>query len=223
MASLNFRGKKALITGGGSGNFHSTRRTLNVLFLFSWLINEGLGICLSLAKELHNQGCAILIADLGLHATANEWLQGLHAHTLPSPSKVIFQKVDVTDWDQLENAFDLFEEKFDGQPPDIVVPGAGLYEPSTNTFWADKDSSSHYKLFDVNIEHPIKMTRIAIRRMRRAQRPGVVVHISSITAQIPSVVNPLYSVSKQAISQFVRCMAPLEELARIRVVAVAPG
>lgn len=71
--------------------------------------------------------------------------------------------------------------------------------------------------------HPIKMSRIAIKRLRLAQKPGVIVHISSITAQIPTVVNPLYSVSKQAISQFVRCMAPLDDLAGIRVVAVAPG
>lgn len=71
--------------------------------------------------------------------------------------------------------------------------------------------------------HPIKISRIAIKRLRREGKPGVIVHLSSITAQIPSVVNPLYSVSKQAISQFVRCMAPLDEMAGIRVVAVAPG
>lgn len=132
----------------------------------------------------------------------------------------------MTKWAQLEELFDVFESQFNGDVPDIVVPGAGLYEPSTNTFWGDQDSTdgSRYKIFDVNILHPIKMTRIAVRRMIRAgKKRGIILHLSSIVAQKPSVTNPLYSVSKQALSQFVRCMEPLERLAGIRVVAVAPG
>ncbi|KAJ5639991.1 uncharacterized protein N7484_007853 [Penicillium longicatenatum] len=195
MPPLNPKGKKAIITGGGSG------------------------IGLGFAKALYDNGCSVLIADLTLHASAKEWLQSIKSRSSPM---VRFHKTDVTDWTQLESAFDALEKEFYGAP-DIIVPGAGVYEPSSNNFWADLDSASHYKVFDVNIMHPIKTSRIAIRRLRRAQKPGVIVHISSITAQIPSVVNPLYSVSKQAISQFVRCMAPLEGLAGIRVVAVAPG
>ncbi|KAL4811332.1 NAD(P)-binding protein [Aspergillus unguis] len=196
MPPFELHGKKAIITGGGSG------------------------IGLSFAKALYDRGCSVLLADLALHASAQDWLQSIKSHQ-PSPN-VRFHKTNVTDWRQLESAFDVFDEVLGGTP-DIVVPGAGVYEPSSNGFWADLDSASHYKVFDVNIMHPIKMSRIAIRRLRRAQKPGTIVHISSLTAQIPSVVNPLYSVSKQAISQFVRCMAPLEELAGIRVVAVAPG
>lgn len=143
----------------------------------------------------------------------------MERHSFP---KVIFHQTDVSDWEQLESLFDVCEKEL-GDVPDIVVPGAGLYEPSTNSFWGDSDQASHYKIFDINILHPIKTTRIAIRRLRATHKPGVIVHLSSITAQIPTVVNPLYSVSKQAISQFVRCMAPLEDLAGIRVVAVAPG
>ncbi|KAJ5646575.1 hypothetical protein N7490_002947 [Penicillium lividum] len=195
MPPLNPQGKKAIITGGGSG------------------------IGLGFAKALYDNGCSVFIADLALHASAKEWIQNIESRSSP---KVLFHKTDVTDWTQLESAFDAFEAELDGAP-DIIVPGAGVYEPSSNSFWADLDSASHYKVFDVNIMHPIKMSRIAIRRLRRAQKPGVIVHISSITAQIPSVVNPLYSISKQAISQFVRCMAPLDDLAGIRVVAVAPG
>ncbi|KAL3481539.1 NAD(P)-binding protein [Aspergillus californicus] len=195
MPALDLQGKKAIITGGGSG------------------------IGLSFAKALYDHGCSVLLADLALHASAKEWLDRIQ--TRPSP-RVQFHKTDVTDWTQLEATFDAFDREFGGTP-DIIVPGAGVYEPSSNNFWADLDSASHYKVFDVNIIHPIKTTRIAIRRLRRAQKPGVIVHLSSITAQIPSVVNPLYSVSKQAISQFVRCMAPLDGMAGIRVVAVAPG
>ncbi|KAL2815738.1 NAD(P)-binding protein [Aspergillus granulosus] len=200
MPTLDIRGKKALITGGGSG------------------------INLAFAKALYNAGCSILIADISLHSTAKEWL--LSTETSQSSSRVYFHKTDVRYWTQLEETFNAFERQFNGDVPDIVVPGAGLYEPSTNTFWGDQDSinESRYNIFDVNIMHPIKMTRIAVRRMRLAEKKaGVILHLSSITAQKPSVTNPLYSVSKQAISQFVRCMAPLERLSGIRVVAVAPG
>lgn len=104
-----------------------------------------------------------------------------------------------------------------------MVPGAGVYEPSGFSFWSDADQDSHYKLFDINLTHPIKMTRIAVRRMRRAKKQGVVIHISSIAAQRPGIVTPLYQASKAAISMFIRSMAPLEDLAGIRVVGVAPG
>ena len=142
--------------------------------------------------------------------------------TLDGGPKVHFQKTDVTDWNQLSAAFDVFEREFGGAP-DIVCPGAGVYEPSFNSFWGDEDEASHYKLLDINLLHPIKMTRLAVRKMRQAGKQGVVVHVSSISAQRPSITVPLYSVSKQGVSQFVRSMEPLEELAGIRVVAVAPG
>ncbi|KIW99554.1 uncharacterized protein Z518_11293 [Rhinocladiella mackenziei CBS 650.93] len=118
--------------------------------------------------------------------------------------------------------FDVFFNDFNAVP-DIVVAGAGIYEASTAGFWNDADRGSGYKLLDINLTHPIKTTRIAIRHLRQAGKPGMILHISSITAQKPSAVLPLYSVSKAAISQFVRCMAPLESLCGIRVVAVAPG
>jgi NAD(P)-dependent dehydrogenase (short-subunit alcohol dehydrogenase family) len=168
---------------------------------------------------LYARGCSVLIGDLRIHASAKEWIKKVQRHSSP---KVVFHQTDVADWKELDGLFDVCEKEL-GDAPDIVIPAAGLYEPSTNTFWGDTDEGSHYKIFDINILHPIKISRIAIRRFRAAHKPGVIVHLSSITAQIPSAVNPLYSVSKQAISQFVRCMAPLEDLAGIRVVAVAPG
>lgn len=129
----------------------------------------------------------------------------------------------MTAWDQLERLFDVFADIFDNDVPDIVVAGAGIYEASSAGFWNDRDEASHYKLFDINLIHPIKLTRIAIRRLQRAGRPGVVLHESSIVALRPSIVLPLYAASKAALSHFVRCMAPLGGMSGIKVVAVAPG
>ncbi|KPA36072.1 levodione reductase [Fusarium langsethiae] len=60
-------------------------------------------------------------------------------------------------------------------------------------------------------------------KILEAKKPGTILHLSSIKAQKPSVVLPLYAVSKAAVSQFVRCMGPLEQMCGIRVVVVAPG
>lgn len=161
----------------------------------------------------------MLIADLGLHASASQWIESIKGREGP---KIVFHRVDITSWEALEEMFDVFTTELN-DVPDIVVAGAGVYEASTAGFWNDADSGSSYKLLDINVTHPIKTTRLAIRRLRQANKPGVILHLSSITAQKPSAVLPLYSVSKAAVSQFVRCMAPLEDLCGIRVLAVAPG
>src|ERR1700761_1445132 len=117
----DLKNKVALVTGGGSG------------------------ICLAFVKLLQNAGCKILIADIALHNDASKWISSL-PETLKS---IEFQYTDVTDWTHLERAFDVCVEKF-GTVPDIVVPGAGIYEPSSNTFWKDCDHDSRYKILDVN-------------------------------------------------------------------------
>ncbi|KIW16970.1 hypothetical protein PV08_04161 [Exophiala spinifera] len=195
MALPLLENKRALITGGGSG------------------------LSLALAKVLRARNVSILICDLSLHKEATTWLEETQNDSGPLVS---FLRVDVTDWKQLEAAFQNFDDRFGGVP-EIVVAGAGVYEASCPGFWDNKDQGSHYKLFDINLVHPIKLTRIAIRRMQRAHSRGVILHISSIVAQKPNVVLPLYAASKAGLSQFIRCMAPLEDMCAIRVVAVAPG
>lgn len=67
------------------------------------------------------------------------------------------------------------------------------------------------------------MTRIAIRKMLGANKPGIILHVSSTGAQKASIITPLYQAGKSAISTFVRCMAQLHEFGGIRVVGIAPG
>lgn len=96
--ALELRGKTALVTGGGSG------------------------ICLELTKKLLAGGCNVLIADLALRPEANEVIKKDGAK-----ARAVFTKTDVTDWTQLQNAFETTVKTF-GQL-DIVVPGAGVFEP----------------------------------------------------------------------------------------------
>ncbi|EME43713.1 hypothetical protein DOTSEDRAFT_95433, partial [Dothistroma septosporum NZE10] len=177
------------------------------------------GINLAFVKAIRARGYSVLIGDIALHSEAQQWLQSIKQDQGP---KVIFQHTDVTIWDHLERLFDVFANEMGGVP-DIIVAGAGVYEASSPGFWDERDTQSTYKLLDINLFHPIRLTRIAFRRLRQAQKQGVIVHESSIVALRASPVLPLYAVSKAGLSHFVRCMAPLGKMTGIRVVAVAPG
>jgi 3-hydroxybutyrate dehydrogenase len=89
-------------------------------------------------------------------------------------------------------------------------------------FWNDAEDQS-YKTIQVNVEHPVKATRLAVRSFLNARKPGVVLHISSIAAQTAGLSIPIYCASKAFVSNFVRSLAALEQAENIRVVAVAPG
>lgn len=69
----------------------------------------------------------------------------------------------------------------------------------------------------------MKLTRIAIRRLQKAQKPGHILHIASVAAQAAILVSPLYQASKHGLVSFVRGMSNAQSLFGIRVVCVAPG
>jgi len=196
MSGFVLKGAVAIVTGAGSG----------INFEFS--------------KALYGKGCSVILADLALRPESQEFVDS--ASKEPNAPKAIFHRTDVTDWAQLEEVFDVAEREC-GNVPTVVCPGAGIYEPPSNGFWSDKDKYSHYKILDVNLLHPLKMTRIAVRRMQRAKKTGIVLHIASVAAQTASIVTPLYQASKHGVDSFVRGMEKLDELCGIRVVGVAPG
>ncbi|KAJ5730569.1 15-hydroxyprostaglandin dehydrogenase [Penicillium malachiteum] len=166
----------------------------------------GSGINLAFTKLLVDVGVNFLIADLSLHSSAQTWIK-LHETTNGSHGRAF------------------------GKGASIVVPGAGVFDHSTNSFWEDYDTDYRYKILDVNLAHTIKMTRLAIARWLDDRKRngassgicGTVVHISSISGQVPSLATPLYVASKHGINGFVRSMGPLQQACGIRVVGVAPG
>lgn len=114
------KGKSAIVTGAGSGIYHGYSANDNVHLLICP------GINLSFAKLLLENGCNVLIADLGLRPEAQAVINQYSANSSFS-SRAVFQKTDVIDWVQLERMFEVAEREF-GEI-DIVCPGAGVYEP----------------------------------------------------------------------------------------------
>jgi 3-hydroxybutyrate dehydrogenase len=90
---------------------------------------ESIGINLSFASLLLSKGCNVLFADLKLRPEAEAVLSEYANSTNADRGKAAFQETDVTEWKQLERMFSVAESHYGAI--DIVVPGAGVYEPVT--------------------------------------------------------------------------------------------
>ncbi|KAH7129858.1 hypothetical protein B0J13DRAFT_563428 [Dactylonectria estremocensis] len=210
-------GKTAIITGAGSG------------------------INLAFAELLLSRGCNVVFADLSLRPEAQE-VVSKHKDKTP---RAFFVETDVTSWPALAGMFETALSEFGDF--DIVCPGAGVYEPHWSSFWhppgsgesKDEIDAGHYKLLDINLTHPIRATQMALSQWLHpkaspnsthpapakasVENPKRVVHIASVAGYLPVFRAPMYGASKFAVTGFVRCLAPLDSSAGIRVNAVAPG
>ncbi|GFN18003.1 putative short chain dehydrogenase/reductase family oxidoreductase [Aspergillus tubingensis] len=204
--SFAVQGRAAIVTGAGSG------------------------INLSFAKLLLEHGCNVLFADLALRPEAKTLVDQYSAKG--KTPRAVFQRTDVTDWQQLERMFEVAEQEF-GEL-DIVCPGAGIFEPHWTNFWRppgtpesrDPRYGGRYALLDINLTHPIRTTQLAIAHFLRhgnKQRRKHIVHISSIAGQNPNFIAPIYVATKHGINGLVRSLAGLDQECGIRITAVAPG
>jgi NAD(P)-dependent dehydrogenase (short-subunit alcohol dehydrogenase family) len=183
---------------------------------------------------LLERNCSVLLADLALRPESQALVD---KYSSGSP-RAVFQKCDVTDWKQLQAAFEACKKEFGGI--DIVGPGAGVFEEPWSNFWfppgskQSKDTleSSSYKTLDINVTHPIRAAQVAISEFLNppdpkdkasAANPKRIVMTSSIAGQGFGIPFPLYFTSKHAIGGFTRSLGGLEEALGIRVNAVAPG
>lgn len=175
-------------------------------------------------------GANVVFADLALRPEAEAVVKKYQ-----SKPKAVFQKTDVTVWDQLDAMFKAALDNF-GQI-DIVCPGAGVFEPPFSNFWippgtqGSKDTvdGSRYMALDINITHPIRVSQMAISYFLNASPPSSadnpksIIHIASIAGESAALPFPLYFAAKHAVKAFVKSLADLQDLHGIRVAAVLPG
>lgn len=173
----------------------------------------------------------MVFADLKLRPEAEELVQQYQ----DTPNKALFHRTDVASWSDLEDIFKVTQETF--HSVDIVCPGAGIFEPPWTNFWyppgttesRDDPRSGRYKLLDINLTHPIRVSQLAIQYFLNGaspcspSNPKSIVHIASVAAQISAVMFPMYCVSKHGVQALVRCLSELEASHGIRVTAVDPG
>ncbi|KAF7557156.1 hypothetical protein G7Z17_g939 [Cylindrodendrum hubeiense] len=155
----------------------------------------GSGIGLSYALLARKHGAkAVMIADLALTDEAQR--------AVDEDKNITFLRCDVTKWSDLQN----------------------LIDPYSN-FWEDPEpiESNGYKHVAINVEHPIKLTRLAIRALLGKDKQGVVVIVASIAGYSKQYPAPIYSATKHAVVGFTRSLGDAQQLQGVKVVAVCPG
>lgn len=192
------------------------------------MLLEFLGINLEFARLLLQNGANVVFADLALRPEAEELVKQYS-------EKALFKKTDVTSWSDLNDMFTTAISRFGGV--DIACPGAGVFEPPWSAFWyppgsaqsKDDPLSGRYKLLDINLTHPIRVTQLAMSHFLSASPPSSpsnpksIVHIASIAGETVGIGYPLYHVSKHGVQALVRSLDSLDESHGIRVTCVMPG
>ncbi|KAI5367751.1 Putative short-chain dehydrogenase/reductase SDR, NAD(P)-binding domain superfamily [Septoria linicola] len=173
----------------------------------------GSGIGFAFARLCHEHGAKVLIGDLSLVSQAKDFAA--------SSDNIFFQKCDVTNWQDLHDLISASVERF-GSVPDVYVPSAGVFEPSWSNFWDDNEENG-YKLMRINVDHPIKFTRLAMRALAGAEKQGVVCLLASGAGIRGHYLASLYTASKHAVVGFAKSMGQADGEVGVKLVAVLPG
>lgn len=168
-----------------------------------------------MAKLCHQRGARVVVGDLKLVPEAQRYLDG------DGSQAIRFQRCDVTSWTDLHNLITASVNWF-GNVPDVYVPSAGVFEPSWSNFWDDNEDGS-YKMIQINVSHPVKLTRLAMRALASADKPGVVCLIASSAGIRGNYLASLYATSKHAIVGFVKSMGQADIDEGVKIVCVLPG
>jgi NAD(P)-dependent dehydrogenase (short-subunit alcohol dehydrogenase family) len=76
---------------------------------------------------------------------------------------------------------------------------------------------------EINANHPIKMTRLAMRALLGANKKGVVCLVSSGAGLSGFYLASLYCASKAAVVGFAKSMGMADQEEGVKVVCICPG
>lgn len=154
----------------------------------------------------------MILADLKLRPEAEVVTSNFPRPPPDQPGKkpfALFRATDISDWAQISSLWEFALAEF--PQIDMVVNGAGLYEPPSSTFWnapgvsalsQDQPDQKHgvYQTFAVNTMGPIRLAQIAIDYwLEHRQVRGNLLWVASIGGYVHSMHTPLYFASKSAI------------------------
>jgi NAD(P)-dependent dehydrogenase (short-subunit alcohol dehydrogenase family) len=168
-------------------------------------------------------GCG---ANVSLVARNREKAEALVAE-LSGPGRAMIVGADALKRDELEAATDNIVSEFGSI--DCLVNGAGGNHPQATTrpdlsFFQIPEDALRY-VFDLNLIGTVLPCQVFGKQMA-AQKDGVILNISSMSAIRPLTRVMSYSAAKAGINSFTQWLAvhlALEYSTRIRVNAIAPG
>ncbi|EUC48375.1 hypothetical protein COCMIDRAFT_2812 [Bipolaris oryzae ATCC 44560] len=173
---------------------------------------SGIGFCV--VKQAYELGTRVLVADLKTTPDFDSFAAG--------KDNIVYVQTDVTRWSDFDKLFDVCEKKWN-DVPDAYAICAGLFEPDFSNFWKDPEKDEGYRQVDVNVNHPIKLTRLAIRKSLGKGKRASVCIIASIAGIVGNLAAPLYCATKHAIIGFVKSLATTEPLTGVKITCLCPG
>lgn len=90
-----------------------------------------------------------------------------------------------------------------------------------SSFWEDTEENG-YDSVVINVNHPIKLTRIAIQALLSKNKKGVVCILASVAGLAGTYGVPLYCATKHAMVGFVKSMKLCDELEGVKITAICP-
>ncbi|EXJ87567.1 hypothetical protein A1O3_04527 [Capronia epimyces CBS 606.96] len=205
MAGNFLQGKVSLVTGASSGMGRAT------------------------ALLLAQHGSKIVCCDLRPEPNPKGYEADLDKTTVQvieqNGGEAIFQQVDISNFPQVEAAFEQTVAKFGRL--DIVVNCAGLWVPFRK--FVDEDDELWSKMMAINLGGTSKVCRLALRQFLKQDvdpawgSRGRIVNISSCSGVIAYGGQVAYCATKAAINHLTRAAAIDHAQDSINVNCIAPG
>ncbi|KAL6494725.1 hypothetical protein OROGR_031525 [Orobanche gracilis] len=167
------------------------------------------GIGRALVLAFAQKGIFVTVVDFSqdngkqVAALAEKEVSKFHVELKFPP--VLFVKCDVTDSNELSEAFQKHVRTYGGL--DICINCAGIANPVPFHRDQTDGSKSWRRTVDINLVAVIDSTRLAIRAMQESKKPGVVINVGSASGLIPMYGDPIYSGSKGGVVLFTRSLA----------------
>jgi sorbose reductase len=173
------------------------------------------GLGLSMATALARVGARIALMDLLDEVESSAALLAADYGV-----DTVGLRADVTSAESVAKAFEEAADKLG--TPSILINAAGI------TIWgdsADLDQATWQKVIDVNLTGTFLTCQAFGRRCREQGTPGVIVNISSMSAQVVNVPQhqASYHASKAGVDMLTKALAVEWAPLHIRVNAIAPG
>ncbi|MEU3737296.1 SDR family oxidoreductase [Streptomyces sp. NPDC032198] len=175
----------------------------------------GAGIGGATARRFLEEGARIVIGDAHPRRT-KETVEALAGEF--GADRVDGMPCDVTDEAHVQALYDLAEQRHGGL--DVVVNNAGLGGTAELTEMTDEQWD---RVIDVTLNGTFRSTRAALRRMRAADRGGVIVNNASVLGWRAQAGQAHYAAAKAGVMALTRCAAVEAAPHGIRINAVSPS
>jgi 3-oxoacyl-[acyl-carrier protein] reductase len=170
------------------------------------------GIGRAITEDLLAQGATVIGIYSGNEKTAQEF-----AATCPVPERLRLHKVDVSDYQAVEDFFQKVEEEFD--TIDILINNAGIRRDAALAMMRQEDWN---QVIDVNLTGGYNMTKFAVQLMMK-QKYGRIIFITSPMGHLGFAGQANYSASKAGQIGMMKSLSKEVGKRKITVNCVSPG